>query len=151
MKIQFDLGLFNSNLDKARAVRLHSHPWQRQTSKEAWDSVLRSGWASDMAKMAYTVLYEHGPCTLLELEHESAHRLHHSPKGRSESTVIRRLYDLRDNGLAVITTLVRPCVISRKNAVTWDVTDSLAPKEKIKVELVSSVKCPSCGFNFKIT
>jgi hypothetical protein len=119
----------------------HHHPWQRQTSKEAWESVLQSGWANKMAKMAYTILYEQGPCTLLELEHEAANRLHHVPKGRSESTVIRRLYDLRDNGLAVITTLVRPCAISGKRAVTWDVTDSLAPDVKINV----CPKCPNCG------
>jgi hypothetical protein len=109
----------------------HPHPWQRSTSKEAWDSVLTSGWASKMAKMAYSILYEYGPLTLLELEHEAARQLHHVPKGRSESTVIRRLYDLRDNGLVFLTPFVRKCNVSGKKAVTWDVTNALAPKERL--------------------
>lgn len=129
------------------ALDLHPHPYQRHTSKEAWESVLSSGWATKMAKLAYTILYEHGPLTLLELEHEAAHQLHHAPKGRSESTVIRRLYDLRDNGLTAITPLVRKCNISGKNAVTWDVTNTIAPTEKVEVKEI--IQCPRCGARFE--
>ncbi len=117
----------------------HPHPYQRNTSKEAWDSVLNSGWASKMAKLAYCVLYEKGPLTLLELEHEAAKQSSLAPVGRSESTVIRRLYDLRDNGLVSLS-ITRRCNISGKNAVTWDVTSSVAPPEKME-----RAKCPYCG------
>jgi hypothetical protein len=127
----------------------HSHPYQRSTSKEAWDSVLGSGWATRMTKLAYSILYEYGPLTLLELEHEAAHQLHHVPKGRSESTVIRRLYDLRDNGLAMVTPIVRTCNISSKNAVTWDVTNALAPEEKMEVKEI--IQCPICRAQFERT
>jgi|SRR5215471_1212866 len=126
---------------------MHKHPWQRQTSKDAWESVKACGWATKKMKQAYGLLYELGPLTLLELEHESARRDYRVARGRSESTVIRRLYDLRDNGLAQVTTLVRKCEVSKKLAVTWDVTSGLAPTERrAKPPLI----CPRCGYAIEV-
>jgi hypothetical protein len=122
--------------------KMHRHPWQRQTSFDAWQTVQACGWATKKMKQAYSLLYFNGPLTLLELERASAIEDHRHPRGRSESTVIRRLYDLRDNGLTQITTLVRKCGVSGKNAVTWDVTESKAPKER---KTKPPVVCPKCG------
>ena len=123
-------------------LQMHEHPWQRQTSLEAWNSVFSSGWATKKMKSAYDILFRSGPLTLLELEHQSAAEDGRRARGRSESTVIRRLYDLRDNALVYVTPLVRECAISGKRAVTWDVTLNLSPKERIQKQIQ---RCPKCG------
>ena len=120
-------------------IPLHPHPYQRETSELAWYSVMNSGWAVKCAKQGYALLYEHGPLTLLELEHRAAEQDGRVPKGRSESTVIRRLYDLRDAGV-VRPGLTRVCEISGKKALTWDVTTEMCPPEKVKKKST----CPDC-------
>lgn len=126
--------------------KMHRHPWQRETSLEAWESVRSCGWATKKMKQAYEILYRNGPMTLLELEHQSALEDHRRPRGRSESTVIRRLYDLRDNGLAQISIVVRKCAISGKKAVTWDVTVNSAPQERV---IKPTTICPNCGYEIE--
>ena len=121
-------------------IPLSDHPYKNSTSEAAWVSVRDSGWASAKAKQAYQVLYEMGPLTLLELEHECARRDGRAAKGRSESTVIRRLSDLRHNGLAELTSEIRWCQINRKQSVTWRVTASLCPPIKLE-----KPRCHSCG------
>lgn len=122
-------------------IEFHPHPWQRKTSLEAWEAVKSCGWATKKAKQAYQILFHHGPLTLLELEHHSALLDGRTPRGRSESTIIRRLYDLRDNGLVETTSETRVCQVSKKNAVTWDVTGSMPPEHK---RLPDNV-CSLCG------
>lgn len=122
-------------------VTLHEHPWKNETSLAAWESVRDCGWASAKAKQAYKLLYDHGAMTLLELEHMSARVDGRTPRGRSESTVIRRLSDLRDNGLARPTGFTKICSVTGKEAVTWMVTNALAPAEKF----VFVRRCPHCG------
>lgn len=117
---------------------LHPHPHDSPTALEAWISVRDCGWATRKAKQAYRILYERGPLTLLELEHASALEDGREPKGRSESTIVRRLYDLRDNGLAR-TGGTRMCAVKGKPLVTWEVTNKLAPEEKISRPI-----CPCC-------
>lgn len=107
-----------------------NRPEVRRTSIEAWQSVMACGWAAEVAKLAYTALYESGPLTLLELEREVARTQKRLPVGRSESTAVRRLYDLRDAGLVRCTNEYRACHVSLKKSVTWDVTDALAPAIK---------------------
>lgn len=105
-------------------------PLARETSVEAWQSVMACGWAMEAARLSYAALYESGPLTLLELERAVASKQHRPPVGRSESTAVRRLYDLRDAGLVRCTEQYRVCAVSRKKAVTWDVTLALAPSSK---------------------
>jgi hypothetical protein len=141
MSDEWQSNLFDGN----GSWKMHHHPWQRQTSFDAWQTVQACGWATKKMKQAYSLLYHSGPLTLLELERDSAIEDHRRPRGRSESTVIRRLYDLRDNGLAQITPLVRKCEVNGKNSVTWDVTGNKAPKEK---KTKAPVVCPKCGHTF---
>ncbi len=122
-------------------VELPEHPFDCDTSEAAWRSVDACGWASAKAKQAYRLLYHHGPMTILELEHMSAKEDGRVAKGRSESTVIRRLSDLRQNRLAGLTGQTKICSVTRKNSVTWMVTNELAPAEKFKL----IKRCPHCG------
>lgn len=120
-------------------IPLHDHPYQRETSEAAWRSVEASGWASKCAKQAYRLLYHHGPLTLDEVELMAAEEDNRNPRGRSESTIVRRLYDLRDNGLAGVAG-VRECGVTRNDRVTWDVTAHLCPEERVK----KKKKCKHC-------
>lgn len=136
---QLELGTVHPSV--VSGVSLHSHPYIGPTSQEAWESVRNCGWATRAAKQAYRILYERGPLTLLELEHAAAEENNRVPKGRSESTIIRRLSDLRDNGLAEPTGQTRMCAIKRKPLVTWHVTNKLAPDTKLE----RKKHCPHCG------
>jgi hypothetical protein len=127
--------------DDLRTIHLPEHPYKDETSMEAWLSVKNCGWASAKAKQAYRMLYDRGPMTLLELEHASAREDGRIPKGRSESTIVRRLFDLQRNGLVRRTEYTKLCPITRKSSVVYAVTGNLAPETKF----VSVDVCPHCG------
>jgi hypothetical protein len=90
-------------------------------------------------KMAYEITYRHGPLTMHMIEWHCA-QLEDRPI-KLWSTPIRRMYDLRDNGLVKLTGETIMCPVSKKNCVTWDVTANTCPETK-----VTPVKlCPHCG------
>lgn len=89
----------------------------RTTSLAAWEEVNRTGVVSRMRKVVYNELYLHGPLTGTELDQRLA-----SDGGRGHYH--KRLSELREMGL-VVEVGERPCSVSGKTAVAWDVTSNM--------------------------
>jgi hypothetical protein len=81
-------------------------------------------------KRVYQILYDHGPLTLRELDAKGSEQTQIKPRGRSESTFVRRLYDLKANGLVDVAG-ERLCSVTDKEATTYDVTSNLCPEKRV--------------------
>jgi len=117
---------------------LHSSPWKRPASAEAWESVKASGWATKALRVVYQVLYEGGPLTLRELDRDASVAAGVPTKAYTAkdvsrgSTFVRRLYDLRAHGLVSAIGQTRVCTVSNKEEPLYDVTSNACPEEKLK-------------------
>lgn len=85
----------------------------RRTSRDTYNHVMASGIVGKRRKEAYALLYEHGPMTAQELQ------LIATTPG-----LCKRLSELRDMGL-VLEQGERPCAVTTRNAIVWDVTNAL--------------------------
>ena len=90
----------------------------RHTSREAWESIQRSGILTQRQKQAYVVLFEAGPMTGTQLVEYA-----------KMPGLWKRLSELERAGVARRTRVVR-CPVTDHNVWEWDVTAELAPTSK---------------------
>jgi hypothetical protein len=92
----------------------------RDTSVEAWRYIQDSGVLSKRRLEAYSALFQYGPRTAGELETLCEHR-----------GMWKRLSELRDLGV-VKECGKRPCRVTDRNAIVWDVTSAMPQALRIK-------------------
>lgn len=95
----------------------------RNTSMEAYRAVCEDGTLSRRRQETYISLFRHGPCTGSELlkKHQK------SGLNTTHSNIRARLGELRDLGLAEEVG-ERPCGVTGKNVIVWDVTAKVPTK-----------------------
>lgn len=106
----------------------------RQTSKEAYFKIKTEGLLSEKRMVVYTILFEHGPLTGMELRK-------YLPQGYIDSQVRARLNELRSFGVAHEVGK-KVCSVTGMTVILWDVTKRL-PLQTYKK--TTNVKCPHCG------
>lgn len=95
----------------------------RRTSSQAHESVLGDGTIGKLQKAVYDHVYKNGPLTANELNVALA------KPGEKVPGYHKRLSELERIGV-VTRTGARDCKVTGREAVTWDVTDSLPKKDK---------------------
>jgi hypothetical protein len=90
----------------------------RDTSRKAYQQILYNGLLSQARMNVYHWLYHHGPATGSQVEKQLGYR--HANK---------RLPELRDRGV-VREVYTRPCPVTGKDAIWWDVTSKLPVEPK---------------------
>ena len=93
----------------------------RDTSIEAYNAIVAGGLLNRMRTVVYRSLYEHGPATGHEMDELLATQDAH-----------KRLPELREAGV-VREVGRRPCSVTGRNAILWDVTSRLpVPETDVK-------------------
>lgn len=93
----------------------------RQTSVRAYNEIKRSGALSRMRWRVYRTVYHHGPLTAHELDERLAQH------GETKTSYHKRLSELLRVGVCRVVG-ERPCNITGRIAMLWDVTDKLPTK-----------------------
>jgi hypothetical protein len=93
----------------------------RATSNRAYREIKRSGLLSRMRWRVYRTVFHHGPLTAHELDNHLA-----SPE-ETKTSYHKRLSELQRVGVCRVVG-ERPCSITGRNALLWDVTDALPTK-----------------------
>jgi len=99
----------------------------RQTSRDAYDEIQRTGVINEKQRLVYNWLYRNGPATAGEvtLALKKPHEVHPSYH--------RRLDELSERGVADRIG-ERECKVTGRNVTLWDVTDNLprlGPAKKV--------------------
>lgn len=111
----------------------------RETSIQAYNQIKDEGLLSALRFQVYESLIENGSMTA----QESWHYLRDKAARRGEARIngiTPRFSELRELGVVYEKT-VRPCKITKRNAIEWEVTDQLP----VKKEAIKKEKCPCCG------
>lgn len=96
----------------------------RQTSREAYNSIVHGNLLSRMRLETYELLFFFGPMTASELLVKG--RQIHGMKSQRDNYQ-KRLGELRDSGVAY-EVRERKCYITGRHVIEWDVTDKLPEK-----------------------
>jgi len=91
----------------------------RQTSIDAYDAVKRSGWVNKSRMAVYDVIFHRGPLTQSEIEAEIA-----LTTGRKNVTSFHKRVSELEKLKLVYPALTRPCRVTGRNAIAWDVTSN---------------------------
>jgi hypothetical protein len=116
----------------------------RQTSVAVYNQIKSDGTLSRMRLLTYDLLFKHGPCTAAEL-FAFAKREHGNTSLRD--CFQKRLGELRDMG-AAMELGTRPCNITGRNVIIWDVTSNLPtglPKTKTKTQRAIEAEREACA------
>jgi hypothetical protein len=95
----------------------------RRTSLETYRAIQADNLLNEQRWMVYRLLYEHGPATSTELSQLLAEGAREAPH--------RRLPELRDCG-AAYEVVERPCKVTGRKCIVWDVTADLPDESKLK-------------------
>lgn len=102
------------------------HP-ARATSVEAYHQIIEEGLLTATKARVYEHLYVSGPLTARELT------LRMARAGENATSYHKRLSELRDVGV-VAEVGIRTCAVTKRRAITWDVTASLPGKPVARPE-----------------
>lgn len=107
----------------------------RRTSLETLRDIEASGLLSVRRMQVYKALFEYGPCTANELFKKWKFTSH-----VTQQNIHPRLGELREVGVVDEIT-ERPCEVTGRTAIVWDVNDKLPTKfDKPKIH-----KCKACN------
>lgn len=110
----------------------------RQTSIDAYRTIMEDGTISKKRKEIYDILFRHGPLTANEtfkiLKKEKYGNL------SFDSNTHARFTELRDMGLTY-EVRTRPCSVTNRSVIEWDVTKRSKP---IKFDKPKLRDCPTC-------
>jgi len=113
----------------------------RKTSIDPYHKIKSEGLLSEKRMDVYIALYEHGPCTGMELLQWM------NKSTRVDSQVRARLNELKKLGVAKEVG-ERKCSISGQNVILWAVTDQL-PFKPIEIDQHNILWiCDKCGMSF---
>ena len=105
----------------------------RDTSIQAYKEIEANGLLSQRRWDAYKLLFNHGPCTAMELRA-------FMPKGVVDSQIRARLNELRELGVAQELG-TRKCILTGMEVIVWDVTSKI-PKP---IKKTPEQTCLMCG------
>lgn len=94
----------------------------RQTSITVYDQIKAEGLLSKLETEVYGIVFQHGPCTSGEaFRHQQDNGSRRNPLSQSRA----RFTELRDKGVFQEVGEPRPCKVSGRTCIVWDVTDKL--------------------------
>mgnify|MGYP003627372896 FL=1 len=89
----------------------------RQTSIDCYNEIKNSGLLSKRRFETFEAIMKIAPCTASEVQHS----INYNNGGRD---CMKRISELRDRGV-IYEKDVRPCKVTGKNVIEWDLTDRL--------------------------
>ena len=89
----------------------------RQTSIECFNQIKNSGLLSKRRLETFEAIMKIAPCTASEVQHS----INYNNGGRD---CMKRISELRDRGV-IYEKDVRPCKVTGRNVIEWDLTDRL--------------------------
>lgn len=106
---------------------------RRQTSSDTYHAIKDNGLLSDLRFRVYDILYHHGPLTQME-----SCRKNDEP-GIQDRSLMPRFAELERFGV-IRAIRERPCSITGRMVLEWDVTDKLP----VKFDKEIRHKCKAC-------